>query len=156
VLVGASLQCVRVFSGCQSPVGASFEYEPVFRRGWKLFCSPLGSGVSSEFWRQGKQPIKTVQRWCVKCGCDASTGLCVVDSLALLLYLTQNRTSAPAHRLSSVSPIYRANLKLKTGHTLACAGCKRLRIENILCSFEWSWFVVIFSSLAHRSRGLSL
>jgi hypothetical protein len=31
-------------------------------------------------------------------------------------------------------------------------GCKRFRIENILCSFERSWVVVIFSSLAHRSR----
>jgi hypothetical protein len=41
-----------------------------------------------------------------------------VESLALLLLSTRNHISAPVHRLSSVSLIYCANLKLKTGHTL--------------------------------------
>jgi hypothetical protein len=62
---------------------------------------------------------------------------CAVESLALLLHSTRNRTLAPAHRLSSISltRTYCANLKLKTKHTLAVRW-KRFRIENILCSFE--------------------
>jgi hypothetical protein len=36
---------------------------------------------------------------------------CAVESLALLLYSTRNRTPAPAHRLSSVGTVFR-----RTGH----------------------------------------
>jgi hypothetical protein len=36
---------------------------------------------------------------------NAKNALCPVETLALLLHSTRNRTPAPAHKLSSISPI---------------------------------------------------
>jgi hypothetical protein len=69
---------VPVSRGCQSSVGVSFEF-------WGA-----GNKCGVTYQRQGKQR---------QCRSDASTGLC-----ALLLHSTRNRTPAPAHRLSSLSP----------------------------------------------------
>jgi hypothetical protein len=66
-------------------------------------------------------------------GREQSAG--VMHQLALLLYSTRNRTLALTHKLSSVSPTYRANLKLKTGHTLACAQSDAKSLESkIFCA----------------------
>jgi hypothetical protein len=71
------------------------------------------SEISFEFWGQG-------------------TSAGVMDQLACVTACDTKSHPALAHRLSFRQPYHRANLKLKTGHTLA-VGCKGFGIE-IFCA----------------------
>jgi hypothetical protein len=96
VLVGASLQWVRVFSWCQSSVGAG-----------------------------------------VKCSREPCTFA----------------FDAKSHPRTFVSPIYRANLKLKTEHTLACAQSDAKDLESkIFCAVLNHCDLSSFSRLWHKKE----
>jgi hypothetical protein len=137
--VGASVQWVRVFSGCECSVGASVQWVRLFSGCESSMLVPrvpvfsecqFSVRVSFEFWENSQS--RQCRGDASSAGGHASTGLCAVERLCAVEHSTRNRTPAPAHRLSSVSPINCANL---LESKIFCAALN----DRDLSSFSHPW-----------------